>query len=193
MCGWGWLCISLVWRSLILCTGRWRSFLSVNRCWESVIVSFDKNVQERDCTVLFKFNGEFDICVRVIEVVQKLACCVFICRTRWIYRLRIQTKQKVVQSLNSPFFPPHVGAEPGRAKRESRITYMRMLRTNQSKITRSQQYYAARVNVSRNAFYRSRSSRALNKVTRDETSNLFCRMSLPVGGNGNKMWREDRK
>ena len=26
---------------------------------------------------------------------------------------------KVVQSLNSPFFPPHIGAEPGRAKRES--------------------------------------------------------------------------
>ena len=28
----------------------------------------------------------------------------------------------VVQSLNSPFFPPHIGAEPGRAKGESRIT-----------------------------------------------------------------------
>ena len=41
----------------------------------------------------------------------------------------------VVQSPNSPFFPPHTGAEPGRAKRESRITCMRMLRTNQSKIT----------------------------------------------------------
>ena len=35
----------------------------------------------------------------------------------------------LVQSLNSPFFPPHVGAEPGRAKEESRITCMRMLRT----------------------------------------------------------------
>ena len=44
----------------------------------------------------------------------------------------------LVQSLNSPFFPPHIGAEPGRAKEESRITCMRMLRTNQSKITRSQ-------------------------------------------------------
>ena len=40
-------------------------------------VSFDKNVQERDCTVLFELNGEFDICVTVIEVVQKLGCCVF--------------------------------------------------------------------------------------------------------------------
>ena len=28
-----------------------------------MIVSFDENVQERDCIVLFKFNGEFDICV----------------------------------------------------------------------------------------------------------------------------------
>ena len=43
---------------------------------------------------------------------------------------------KVVQSLNSPLFPPHIGAEPGRAKRESRITCMRMPKTNQSKITR---------------------------------------------------------
>ena len=34
----------------------------------------------------------------------------------------------VVQSLNSPFFPPHIGAEPGRAKEESRRTCMRMLR-----------------------------------------------------------------
>ena len=37
-----------------------------------------------------------------------------------------------------------------------------MLRTNQSKITRSQPYYAP-FNVSRNAFFSSRSSRALNK------------------------------
>ena len=43
---------------------------------------------------------------------------------------------QVVQSLNSPFFPSPIGAEPGRAKGESRITCMRMLRTNQSKITR---------------------------------------------------------
>ena len=35
----------------------------------------------------------------------------------------------LVQSLNSPFFPPPIGAEPGRAKRESRITCVRMLRT----------------------------------------------------------------
>ena len=26
-----------------------------------MIVSFNVNVQERDCIVLFKFNGEFDI------------------------------------------------------------------------------------------------------------------------------------
>ena len=35
----------------------------------------------------------------------------------------------VVQSLNSPFSPPHIGAEPEQAKRESRITCMRMFRT----------------------------------------------------------------
>ena len=43
-----------------------------------MIVSFDENVQERDCIVLFKFNGEFDICVTVIEAVQELGCRVFI-------------------------------------------------------------------------------------------------------------------
>ena len=42
-------------------------------------MSFDENVQESYCTqVLFELNGEFDICVTVIEVVQKLGCCVFI-------------------------------------------------------------------------------------------------------------------
>ena len=40
-------------------------------------VAFDEKVQERDCVVLFKFNGEFDVCVTVIEVVQKLSCSVF--------------------------------------------------------------------------------------------------------------------
>ena len=43
-----------------------------------MIVPFDENVQERDCTVLFELNGEFDICMTVIEVVRKLGCCVFI-------------------------------------------------------------------------------------------------------------------
>ena len=38
------------------------------------------------------------------------------------------SEKTLVQSLNSPFFPPHMGAEPGRAKRESRITCMRVLR-----------------------------------------------------------------
>ena len=35
----------------------------------------------------------------------------------------------LVQSLNSPFFPPPIGAKPGQAKRESRITCMHMPRT----------------------------------------------------------------
>ena len=39
----------------------------------------------------------------------------------------------LVQTPNSPFFPPLIGVKPGRAKRESRITCIRMLRTNQSK------------------------------------------------------------
>ena len=40
-------------------------------------VTFDENVQERDCVVLFKFNSEFNVCVTVIEIVQKLSCSVF--------------------------------------------------------------------------------------------------------------------
>ena len=43
-----------------------------------MIVSFDENVQERDCALLFEINSEFDICVTVIEVVQKMGCCVFV-------------------------------------------------------------------------------------------------------------------
>ena len=43
--------------------------------------------------------------------------------------VKILPYRPLVQSLNSPFFPPHIGAEPGRAKEESRITCMRMLRT----------------------------------------------------------------
>ena len=41
----------------------------------------------------------------------------------------LHARKWIVQSLNSPFFPPNIGAEPGRAKEESRITCMRMLRT----------------------------------------------------------------
>ena len=48
--------------------------------------------------------------------------------------LFIGTRQKkisllLVQSQKSPFFPPPIEAGTGRAKRESRITCMRMLRT----------------------------------------------------------------
>ena len=43
------------------------------------------------------------------------------------------THPPLVQSLNSPFFPPHIEAEPRRAKEESKITCMRMLRTKEKK------------------------------------------------------------
>ena len=33
--------------------------------------------------------------------------------------------RNIVQSLNSPFFPPHIGAEPGRAER--RVSFFRPL------------------------------------------------------------------
>ena len=49
----------------------------------------------------------------------------------WNRELTLKCKFKcyVVQSLNSPFFPPHIGTEPGRAKEESKATCMRMLKT----------------------------------------------------------------
>ena len=37
-----------------------------------------------------------------------------------------QTIELVVQSLNSPFFPPHIGAEPGRAKEETLLSPTRV-------------------------------------------------------------------
>ena len=51
---------------------------------------------------------------------------------------RNPNSRHLVQSKNSPIFPPPKGAEPVGVKRESRITCMHMLRTNQSKITISQ-------------------------------------------------------
>jgi len=33
-------------------------------------VAFDEDIQERDFTVLFKFNGEFDICVTIVMVLR---------------------------------------------------------------------------------------------------------------------------
>ena len=38
------------------------SFLSVDGCHEQVVlITCDKNVQKRNCIVLFKFNDEFNI------------------------------------------------------------------------------------------------------------------------------------
>ena len=66
----------------------------------------------------------------IIRKHDNFPCC-------WLRRhVLSESRWMIVQSLNSPFFPPPIGAEPGRAKGESRITCMRMLRTNQSKITR---------------------------------------------------------
>ena len=50
-----------------------------------MIVSFDENVQEMDCTVLFELNDEFDIWVTVIEVVQK----------NWVALFLLSNKVKV--------------------------------------------------------------------------------------------------
>ena len=65
---------------------------------------------------------------------------------------RASSCYRVVQSLNSPFFPPHGLNE------ESRITCMRMPRTNQSKIIRSQPR-RSRQCVAQCLFFSSRSER----------------------------------
>ena len=41
----------------------------------------------------------------------------------------VYSTKHIVQSLNSPFFLPHIGAEPGRAKEDSKITCIGILRT----------------------------------------------------------------
>ena len=48
------------------------SFLSVDGCHESaVLITCDKNVQKRNCIVLFKFNGKFNIAMAAVQVMQK--------------------------------------------------------------------------------------------------------------------------
>ena len=44
-----------------------------------------------------------------------------ICKEITIFTLSTSSNWCLVHSLNSPFFPLHIGAEPERAKRESRI------------------------------------------------------------------------
>ena len=55
-------------------------FLASNGCHESVILSTcDKNVQTRNCLVLFKFNGRFNIAVTTVYwLVQELVCTFFV-------------------------------------------------------------------------------------------------------------------
>ena len=100
-----------------------------------------------DSTLLYcveRRNSKAEVCVWNVDQ-HKLASRFFAstlvsincCRqtTPWLY-FAVSCELKfgkmfcvlIVQSLNSPFFPPHIGAEPGRAKRESRITCMRMLK-----------------------------------------------------------------
>ena len=53
------------------------SFLSVDGCHESaVLITCDKNIQKRNCIVLFKFNGKFNIAMAAVQVMQKLICTV---------------------------------------------------------------------------------------------------------------------
>ena len=43
------------------------SFLSVDGCHEiTVLITCDKNVQKRNCIVLFKFNRKFNIAVTTV-------------------------------------------------------------------------------------------------------------------------------
>ena len=65
----------------------------------------------------------------------------------------------LVQSLNSPFFPPHIGAEPGRAKEEDNLHAHAQNEPNKNHQKLLGPNHAARVNVSRNTFFSSRSEK----------------------------------
>ena len=52
----------------------------------------------------------------------------FVIHKMYVHKKFFTSGVFLVQTLNSSFFPPNIGAEPGRAKRESRITCMRILR-----------------------------------------------------------------
>ena len=44
------------------------SFLSVDGCHESVVlITYDENVQKRNCIVLFKFSGKFYIAMTAVQ------------------------------------------------------------------------------------------------------------------------------
>ena len=42
------------------------------------MITCDKNVQKRNCIVLFKFNGKFNIVMTAVQVMQKLICTVLV-------------------------------------------------------------------------------------------------------------------
>ena len=43
-----------------------------------VLITCDKNVQKRNCIVLFKFNGKFNVAMTAVQIVQKVICTVFV-------------------------------------------------------------------------------------------------------------------
>ena len=86
------------------------------------------------CNLMRWFNVNIHVVLQsykiiVIMRISKDKCLVSSVSTLKRQCKNFTTDNYVVQSLNSPFFPPPIGAEPGQAKGESRITCMCMLRT----------------------------------------------------------------
>ena len=57
------------------------SFLSVDGCHESAVLitcEFIRMSKKRNCIVLFKFNGKFNIAMTDVQIMQKLICTVLV-------------------------------------------------------------------------------------------------------------------
>ena len=77
--------------------------------------------------------------VHIIKIRPDPPPCWIFFRSQFFWSKRTRHRKtlgSIVSFLPAP--RPHIGAEPGRAKGESRITCMRMLSMNQSKISRPQ-------------------------------------------------------
>ena len=89
-------------------------------------------------SITFTYIRYYEICCIKITSQCKI---LIVPEEGWFGQPKYSTHSKIIRTTFSPvpelsFLPTPYRAEPGRAKTESRITCMRILRTNQSKITR---------------------------------------------------------
>ena len=95
-----------------------------------------------------------------------------------INQIQFDARVALVQSLNSPFFPPHVGAEPGRAKRRVQDNLHAHARNEPIKnyeaaVDKSLLAWTCRA-TSRNIFLSSRSEK--NSLVKNKLVCVLCGM-----------------